>query len=68
MEPAARNTSTLKYVEISPADLPLHCPLPTQALWDSHPRVFLPIGDDGVALCPYCGTRYVVRGAVKAPH
>ena len=68
MEPAARNTSTLKDVEISPADLPLHCPLPTQALWDSHPRVFLPIGDDGAALCPYCGTRYVVRGAKKAPH
>jgi uncharacterized Zn-finger protein len=68
MEPAAKSASTLKQVEISPADLPLHCPLPTQALWDSHPRVFLPIGDDGVALCPYCGTRYVVRGAVKAAH
>jgi uncharacterized Zn-finger protein len=68
MERAARNNSTLKHVEISAADLPLHCPLPTQALWNSHPRVFLPIGDDGMALCPYCGTRYVVRGAVKAAH
>jgi uncharacterized Zn-finger protein len=37
-------------------------------LWNSHPRVFLPISDDGEALCPYCGTRYVLRGVVKAAH
>ena len=48
--------------------MPLHCPLPSQALWNSHPRVFLPIGDDGEALCPYCGTRYVLRGALKPAH
>ena len=24
------------------ADLPLHCPLPSQKLWNTHPRVFLP--------------------------
>jgi len=66
MEPAARNSNRLTQVEISAADLPLHCPLPSQALWNSHPRVFLPIGDDGMALCPYCGTRYVLRGGVRA--
>jgi uncharacterized Zn-finger protein len=48
--------------------LPLRCPLPSQQLWDSHPRVFLPIEKTGEALCPYCGTRYVLRGAVKASH
>lgn len=68
MKPAARNSNKQKQVEISAADLPLHCPLPSQALWNSHPRVFLPIGDDGAALCPYCGTHYVLRGAARAAH
>ncbi|HVY05622.1 MAG TPA: zinc-finger domain-containing protein [Burkholderiales bacterium] len=67
MEPAARSTRQ-KQVEVSAIDLPLHCPLPSQALWNSHPRVFLPIGEDGEALCPYCGTRYVLRGGAKASH
>lgn len=69
MEPAARNSNRQKQVEITAADLPLHCPLPSQLLWNSHPRVFLPIGEDGGALCPYCGTRYVLKGgATKAAH
>jgi uncharacterized Zn-finger protein len=68
MEPAAKNSNRLRQVEITAADLPLHCPLPSQTLWNSHPRVFLPIGDEGTALCPYCGTKYVLREAVKASH
>ena len=67
MEPAARNSNRHKQVEITAADLPLHCPLPSQALWSSHPRVFLPIGDNGEALCPYCGTRYILRGGPAMP-
>jgi uncharacterized Zn-finger protein len=56
-------------VEISAAQLPLHCPQPSQALWNAHPRVFLPIGKSGEALCPYCGTRYVLRGsAARSAH
>ena len=42
--------------------MPLHCPLPSQMLWNSHPRVFLPIEKAGEALCPYCGTRYILKG------
>ena len=69
MEPAARNSNRHKQVEITAADIPLHCPLPSQKVWDSHPRVFLPIGDNGEAQCPYCGTRYVLKGgAVKSAH
>jgi len=68
MERAAKNSNSLMQVEITAADLPLHCPLSSQALWNSHPRVFLPIGDAGEALCPYCGTRYVLRGSVKSAH
>ena len=56
-------------VEVTAAELPLHCPLPSQKLWNSHPRVFLPIEKTGEALCPYCGTRYVLRdGAAKSAH
>jgi uncharacterized Zn-finger protein len=57
-----------RLVEIAAADLPLHCPTPSQQLWNTHPRVFLPIEQTGEALCPYCGTRYLLRGTVKAGH
>ena len=39
-------------------ELPLHCPLPDMYLWNSHPKVFLPIEVTGTAKCPYCGTNY----------
>jgi len=41
--------------------LPLHCPTPAMSLWDSHPRVFLPIEETGRVACPYCGTQFVLR-------
>lgn len=47
--------------EVTRKDLPLHCPLPGTSLWNSHPRVFLPIEKTGSAVCPYCGTEYVLR-------
>ena len=50
-----------KFVEIQPSDLPLHCPLPTQKLWNTHPRVYLPIETTGWAKCPYCGAEYTLR-------
>jgi uncharacterized Zn-finger protein len=37
-------------------------------LWNYHPRVFLPLDEHGEALCPYCGTPYVLRGALKPAH
>jgi len=46
---------------ISRQDLPLHCPLPSMSLWDSHPRVYLPIETTGQAQCPYCGAEYVLK-------
>ncbi|AAW74176.1 conserved hypothetical protein [Xanthomonas oryzae pv. oryzae KACC 10331] len=43
-------------------DLPLSCPTPEMALWNSHPRVYLPIKDEpnGEAKCPYCGALFVL--------
>jgi uncharacterized Zn-finger protein len=51
-----------KICEIKQADLPLHCPQPGTSLWNSHPRVFLPINEtkNGRIRCPYCGTEYVL--------
>jgi uncharacterized Zn-finger protein len=49
-------------VEVTAADLPLHCPLPSVKLWNTHPRVFLDVALTGEAQCPYCGTRYVLAG------
>ena len=47
--------------EITTADLPLHCPMPEMSLWNSHPRVYLPIEENGTAKCPYCGAEYILR-------
>lgn len=47
--------------EVTRADLPLHCPLERMRLWDSHPRVYLPIKETGQAKCPYCGADYVLK-------
>lgn len=45
--------------EVRRADLPLSCPLPSMPLWNSHPRVYLPIeAQGGRAECPYCGAQY----------
>ncbi len=55
-------------IEATREDLPLHCPMPSMQLWNSHPRVFLPIEDTGEALCPYCGTLYFLKDKVPAKH
>ncbi|WP_333844351.1 zinc-finger domain-containing protein [Pelomicrobium sp.] len=58
-----------RVVEVTAADLPLHCPMPSQKLWNAHPRVFLPIEKTGASLCPYCGTLYKLKdGASSARH
>lgn len=44
--------------EVRRDQLPLSCPTPEQRLWNSHPRVYLPIEKTGTATCPYCSARY----------
>ena len=39
---------------VTRADLPLSCPMPAMALWNSHPRVYLPIEAELECECPYC--------------
>ncbi len=57
-----------RIVEVTAADLPLHCPMPGQESAISHPRVFLPVETKGEARCPYCSTLYKLTGAVKHGH
>lgn len=43
-------------------DLPVHCPMEGTTLWNSHPRVYLPIEEQGgSAKCPYCGAVYELK-------
>jgi uncharacterized Zn-finger protein len=59
--PARLPANTQQRYDVRRADLPLSCPLPSMAVWNSHPRVYLPIAQDGGdALCPYCGAHFVL--------
>ncbi len=62
------NTDTARQVEVNEKDLPLHCPVPGAPLWSRHPRVFLDVVKEGEALCPYCGTKFVYKGAASKGH
>jgi uncharacterized Zn-finger protein len=50
--------STQRTYQVQRSDLPLSCPMPEQHLWNSHPRVYLPIEESGEASCPYCSAHY----------
>ena len=52
-------------IEVEASDLPAFCPNPQMPLWSSHPRVFLDIAELGEARCPYCGTRYRLKGGPR---
>jgi uncharacterized Zn-finger protein len=58
-QPSAQANAENRY-EVTRADLPLACPMPSMALWNSHPRVYLPIEEEGSCKCPYCGALYVL--------
>ena len=69
MATAARSGSEQKGImpnaqnryEVTKADLPLHCPMDGMSLWNSHPRVYLPVEQAGRAKCPYCGADYYLK-------
>lgn len=48
--------------EVTEQDLPLSCPMSGMYLWNSHPKVYLPVEETGEAKCPYCGARYFMSG------
>lgn len=44
--------------KVTESDLPVHCPMPGTTLWDSHPRVYIPLDEKTESQCPYCGALY----------
>ena len=56
-----KQANAVKRYEVTEADLPLHCPMPGMAVWNSHPRVFLDVTKEGHARCPYCSAEYVPK-------
>jgi len=61
-------TSAHPAVEVTAEDLPLHCPPAKAPAWNLHPRVFLDVVHTGEAVCPYCSTRYVIKGEAPKGH
>lgn len=51
----AEETQTVK---VQRSDLPAYCPTESMGLWNSHPRVYIPLDESPEANCPYCGTRF----------
>ncbi|MDD3610121.1 MAG: zinc-finger domain-containing protein [Halothiobacillaceae bacterium] len=48
-------------VRLTRRDLPVHCPVPNASLWNAHPRVYIPVEENGgQARCIYCSTLYVL--------
>ena len=61
MKEPLKAANTQRHYEVTEADLPLACPQPSMAVWNSHPRVYLPIAASGHEVCPYCGAEYTLK-------
>lgn len=60
MKPLIEANAQNQYT-VTVEDLPLSCPMPQMMLWNSHPRVYLPIETTGWAKCPYCSAEYTLQ-------
>jgi len=52
---------TEKNYIIHTRELPLSCPTNDMVVWNAHPKVYLSIEATGVAVCPYCSTRFILQ-------
>ena len=59
MSEQKKKTAPQQY-KVSRSDLPLVCPNKLIENGIAHPRVFLTF-EDGRAVCPYCGTEYILK-------
>ncbi len=58
MSDVLKRPNSEQHYKVTNKDLPLSCPNQNMRVWDSHPRVFLPIEERGEVDCPYCGAKY----------
>ena len=65
-EPKLIEANAEHHYIVTRADLPLSCPMPGMKLWNSHPKVYLPIEESGEAMCPYCSASYQLEEQVAA--
>lgn len=47
--------------EVTQADMPLSCPMPGMHIWNSHPRVYLPVEQGETVKCPYCSATFELK-------
>ena len=60
-----KQANTQCHYTVKKADLrddKLCCPSRSMDVWNSHPRVYLPIteAEDGGVVCPYCSAKYTL--------
>ena len=55
--------NTQKVYKISESDLPICCPMPDMEIWNSHPRVYIPLDkqENPEDMCPYCGAKFELK-------
>lgn len=56
-----QSESSQKIHVVHRRDLPLSCPTAAMDLMSTHPKVYLPIEQSGIEVCPYCGSRFVLQ-------
>lgn len=61
-----RTPNDSRSYEVTKQELPVHCPLPSMSLWNSHPQVYIPLESVGDhAICPYCGADYTLVSSAE---
>ena len=54
-----KTPNSVKAIQVRQSDLPVHCPRDGESLWNSHPRVYIPVEENGgQARCIDCGALY----------
>ena len=60
VEKELKGFNNIGQYKVQQKDLPLSCPMPSMALWNAHPKVYLPIEVTKEAICPYCSAHYIL--------
>jgi uncharacterized Zn-finger protein len=64
MQKTLHTPNAARSYQVTHQDLPLCCPMPNMTVWNSHPRVYLPIEETGKAECPYCSAQFLLTDFV----
>jgi len=59
---AKKLANAARLYKVSEKDLPICCPMPDMEIWNSHPKVYIPLGADNKEdMCPYCGAKFELK-------